>query len=174
MDLDSMTHDQLDDLAAERGIDPYPTSGVKAEKVAAIRDADLPDTCRAVANVPLSGWRRGEIRVVPVDGQLLRRAANGLVSVLETIDRPDLDGPVDLDAPAAGADLDEASDVLAAAVDEGRDVAAGLSDALFGRDDANEAADRFAATLGGEDGGEDGPGAGEVAPDGDVAPPPLS
>lgn len=99
MNLDTLTHDQLDALAAERAVDPYPSYGTKAAKVAAIRDASpLPSYAVAVATVPLSGWAKGETRTVEVDGRLLRRAANGLVRVLSTIEAPFTPHPADPDA----------------------------------------------------------------------------
>lgn len=99
MSLDDLTHDQLDAVAAARNVDPYPSSGTKAAKVAAIRDANpLPSFATAVANASLSGWRSGEIRTVTVDDRLLRRAANGLVTVLSVIE-PEFDpSPADPDA----------------------------------------------------------------------------
>ena len=143
MDLDAMTHDELDALADERHVDPYPTSGIKADKVEAIRAADLPATTRAVANVPLSDWPRGEIREVPVDERLLRRAAAGTVTVLAA-DRLPAPATVDLDTPAAGEDLD-------------------LQDPL--EDDEPE--------PDGEDVDEDAPPAADVGPDREIPPAPL-
>jgi hypothetical protein len=162
MDLETLTHDELDALADERDVRPYPSSGVKADKVAAIRAADLPETCTAVANVPLSGWPRGEIREVAVDDRLLRRAANGLVSVLAagTVPAPRRPAGVDLDAPAAAHDLDDldVSDLLEDAVDQGRQEASALAEALAAPQDE----------------GEDGPTAAHDRPHGDEGPSPLS
>lgn len=87
MNLDRMTHDDLDVVAATRNVTPYPAAGTKAEKAAAIRAA-LPTTATVVARAPLSGWPVGEVRQTPVDDRLLRRAANGLVSIL-TVDVAD-------------------------------------------------------------------------------------
>lgn len=83
MNLDRMTHNELDAVAATRAVTPYPAAGTKAEKAGAIRAA-LPLRGTAVANAPLSGWRVGEVREVTVDDRLVRRAANGLVTILTT------------------------------------------------------------------------------------------
>lgn len=83
MNLDRMTHDQLDRVAATRGVSPYPAWGKRSEKADAIRGA-LPMRATAVATAPLSGWPVGEVRDVPADDRLAKRAAAGLVAILDT------------------------------------------------------------------------------------------
>lgn len=88
MNLDRMTHHQLDVVAATRGVTPYPATGTKAEKADAIRAA-LPVRATVVSRAPLTGWPAGEVREIVVDSRLLRRAARGLVHILST-DEPDI------------------------------------------------------------------------------------
>lgn len=115
MDLDTLTHDELDRVAADRAVDPYPSSGTKAVKVAAIRAVlPLPAFAEVVSNAALSGWPRGEVRTVEVDGRLLRRAANGLVTVLSTLDGGFDPDPYDPDAlVGALSPDDETADAIA-------------------------------------------------------------
>lgn len=99
MDFDAMTHDELDVLAHEWGVDPYPDYGTKAEKVAALRlfegepevPAEEPDPEPAevtleralvVMHATTTLGRAGEELWVDVDDRLARRAAKGLLTVL--------------------------------------------------------------------------------------------
>jgi hypothetical protein len=73
---------------------------------------ELPERVTVRANVPLPGWPRGEVREVPVNDRLLRRAANGTVTILPTEPEPaPLVGAAAPDDPTVEIAVDPPDDV---------------------------------------------------------------